>query len=52
MKLKAEITCQKCGREVRGTITLDETNHVFDSDGFMVFESGGICDTCLNEPGR
>ena len=50
MKIKAEITCVRCGRDVRGILTLDDRNCVVDSEGFMVFADGGVCDTCLKEP--
>ena len=49
MIIKAEVTCSKCNREVRGLITLNKNNLIIDSDGFMIFEDEAICDTCLND---
>lgn len=49
MIIKSEITCGKCNREIRGTITLDSENKVVDSDGFMVFADEAVCDTCLDD---
>jgi len=49
MNIKAEVTCDRCQREVRGTITLDDKNTVIDSDGFMIFSDGAVCDTCLGD---
>ncbi|MGI0060918.1 MAG: hypothetical protein ACREBA_00525 [Nitrosotalea sp.] len=48
MIIKAEVTCNKCSRVVRGTITV-ENARVVDSDGFMIFESEIVCDTCLED---
>lgn len=49
MKIKAEIICSKCKREVKGHITLNQNNQVIDSDGFMIFANESICDTCLDD---
>jgi len=49
MIIKAEVTCSKCNRVVRGTITLDDKNTVVDSDGFIPFSDGAVCDTCLGD---
>ena len=49
MIIKAEITCKKCNRIIRGRITINKKNQITDSDGFMIFEDGAICDTCLQE---
>ena len=46
MIIKAEITCNKCKREVRGLITTNKKNQIIDSDGFMIFENDA---TCLND---
>jgi len=49
MIIKVEVTCKKCKRDIRGLITLNKSNHIIDSDGFMIFEDEIICDTCLND---
>lgn len=49
MIIKAEITCKKCNRIVRGLITLNKNCQITDSDGFMIFGDEAICDTCLND---
>ncbi|MDE1813946.1 MAG: hypothetical protein KGH87_02475 [Thaumarchaeota archaeon] len=48
MMVKAEVTCNKCNRIVRGTITVKDAK-VVDSDGFMIFEDEAVCDTCLGD---
>ncbi len=48
MIVKAEVTCSKCNRTVRGTITIENAK-VADSDGFMIFENEAVCDTCLGD---
>ena len=49
MIIKAEITCGKCKREVRGSITTDRKNQIVDSDGFVLFENDAVCDVCLHD---
>ena len=48
-RLRAEGACNRCGREVRGWIAFDREAHVVNSEGFMVFEDGITCDTCLGD---
>ena len=49
MKIKAEITCAKCKREIRGSMTTDEKNQIIDSEGFVLFADNAVCDVCLND---
>lgn len=46
MIIKAGVTCDKCRRVIRGTITVEKAR-VVDSDGSAVFEREVVCDTCL-----
>ena len=49
MIIKAEVTCSKCTREIRGLLTVNKKNQIIDSDGFIIFENDAVCDTCLND---
>jgi len=49
MNIKVEVTCKKCKRDIKRRVTLNKSNHIIDSDGFMIFEDEVICNTWFND---
>jgi hypothetical protein len=45
------ITCLRCGKRVKGTLTRDRDGNPIDSSGFMRFDKGDVCDDCLRAAG-
>jgi len=48
-RIKGEGTCTRCHRDVRGWIAFSKTAQVVNSEGFVVFEDGLVCDSCSGE---
>ena len=46
-RLSVSITCSRCDDRVDGTLMFSGTNQIVDSEGFMVFATGALCDTCI-----
>lgn len=49
MILRMVVTCHRCGASVDGALTFSEQLQITDSEGFMLFGEGPVCDACLEQ---
>lgn len=48
-RLAVTVTCRKCQRQVNGFIMFSEQNQIVDTEAFMVFADGPLCNSCSEE---
>ncbi len=47
-RLEMVVRCVRCSRPVLGSLSFDRLT-IVDSAGFMFFDEGAVCDSCIGD---